>query len=1085
MLKFYKFLLFFSLLFFGTTSHATHMMGGSLTYRSLGNNQYLLIGKIFRDCRGVPVTPPYFGWYAGANGSNSCGTDSITSAKSIKIQDITYTCASKSSPCSPQNRIAKEGAELHTFEAIIDLSTSPYASILAKSGCTELTFFMGQCCRNKAITTGSADEMFFVTCQLNIGNLRKCKNKVNSSAAWNNNPNLFACCNTPHYYNPGVNDSVEMDSISFHLVPGIATLPSTLITYISPFTYLKPLTPNCTGGGITCTPNIQVSPPKGFYFDTTNGDIIFTPAKCDEVAVVAMEAREWRKDSTGKRVLIGVTRQDVQFIIKDNCGYNNPPIITGTFKNKVTAGDSLCLVFNGSDAIFSPHQTKPDSIQVSCFGESAKPKIKLTYDASANRVRVDFCWQTTNRDTSTRAHFFTLFMKDDHCDKNAAVSRGFTVLVQPRDSSWFDMNTKLKCNAVECKGATLRSKSSPPSFVWRLLDSASGKLVKQGSGSNYTLGYVPKGSYAMIMQASSEKYGYSEVKKYFRIDTDAPGVSLSPTRLVCKSDSITFTATPVFLKAPTSVRWYVNYTEDPNAKGLTYHFDSVTTTKRMIIVMRDADGCEPRDSAFGLMVQRPKVSWSSDPLAATCHASGDILLQNAITSPPDSVQKTGTMRIWGSLTNYGNTGLVDSISPQQHILRVSKTNNETELQNGKYIQEYLTMEFTDSNGCESMANTSINIHGSPILETVDKVLCQNLGGELNLDSLVLKPKIKFGAIHTWSAVNAPSGVNKSSVIVVRNHNGIEQYWFQFGSKGLNQFAGDYDLNFSVTDATTGCNTMDTTRITLNPQPVMQTRPYSGHCTDSGYMELTDLFLADGKNIDTGSSKLRIKAFNGNTDTTKWKNVRLLNGHLFPKFATFGKYTIHCDNWTTGCLNSITNDVLVFANPLVSFTTSPADSAPITLPYFTTYNKTTIGSSDAMNYLWYTDYPSISSRNTSIAPVISYPSKYAFHLVRLIGTSSKGCIDSFDKILQVGTWINALRGANSPNFFIDQKFTIHRLEFQKIETRVFDGSGKLVGASCNNTPIGLKPGLYFYRINIWDNHEKPLLINGKMVVNIAE
>jgi len=40
-------------------AQATHIQGGTLTYTSLGNNQYRVVLKHFRDCSGVsaPVSP--------------------------------------------------------------------------------------------------------------------------------------------------------------------------------------------------------------------------------------------------------------------------------------------------------------------------------------------------------------------------------------------------------------------------------------------------------------------------------------------------------------------------------------------------------------------------------------------------------------------------------------------------------------------------------------------------------------------------------------------------------------------------------------------------------------------------------------------------------------------------------------------------------------------------------------------------------------------------------------------------------------------------------------------------------------------
>jgi hypothetical protein len=86
-------------------------------------------------------------------------------------------------------------------------------------------------------------------------------------------------------------------------------------------------------GRIDCRPVPNAKPPLGFYLDPFNGDLVFTPTKCDEVGIVVIEIKEWREDSaTGKMLHIGTTRRDMQLIVM-NCGSNWPPEIKSTKYN--------------------------------------------------------------------------------------------------------------------------------------------------------------------------------------------------------------------------------------------------------------------------------------------------------------------------------------------------------------------------------------------------------------------------------------------------------------------------------------------------------------------------------------------------------------------------------------------------------------------------------------------------------------------------------------------------------------------------------------------------------------------------------
>ena len=215
---------------------ATHMMGGDMSYQCLGNGKYKITAKIYRDCRGIAFNGPDFGVFAGTNGGNGCGDYKLTITRT-GIKDVTPRCSTASSPCSPQNsNFTGEGIEEHTYEVTVDFNTSPLNNFINKSTCCEVTFYIGQCCRNGAITTGAANNDFFTTCMINICNIKKTTNKCNTSPQLSNPPIAFLCCNQAFYYNNGAIDTVDFDSFSYRLVHGIVGKPNNSVSYSSPFT---------------------------------------------------------------------------------------------------------------------------------------------------------------------------------------------------------------------------------------------------------------------------------------------------------------------------------------------------------------------------------------------------------------------------------------------------------------------------------------------------------------------------------------------------------------------------------------------------------------------------------------------------------------------------------------------------------------------------------------------------------------------------------------------------------------------------------------------------------------------------------
>jgi len=160
-------------LFIGFTGNlsASHMMGADMTYRCLGNGKYKIIAKIYRDCRGISFSGPTFQAFGGLNGGNGCGTYNLSITRT-GIRDVTPRCSSASKPCNPQNTgFTGEGIEEHTFETTVDFNVSPLSNFKNKSSCCEVTFAIGQCCRNGAITTGPANNDFWSTCMINICNI--------------------------------------------------------------------------------------------------------------------------------------------------------------------------------------------------------------------------------------------------------------------------------------------------------------------------------------------------------------------------------------------------------------------------------------------------------------------------------------------------------------------------------------------------------------------------------------------------------------------------------------------------------------------------------------------------------------------------------------------------------------------------------------------------------------------------------------------------------------------------------------------------------------------------------------------------
>jgi hypothetical protein len=82
-----RLLFLFAFLFSFMNAQATHMMGGDMSYKCLGNGKYKITAKIYRDCRGVSFNSPEFGVFAGTNGGNGCGSSALSITRT-GIKDV-------------------------------------------------------------------------------------------------------------------------------------------------------------------------------------------------------------------------------------------------------------------------------------------------------------------------------------------------------------------------------------------------------------------------------------------------------------------------------------------------------------------------------------------------------------------------------------------------------------------------------------------------------------------------------------------------------------------------------------------------------------------------------------------------------------------------------------------------------------------------------------------------------------------------------------------------------------------------------------------------------------------------------------
>jgi gliding motility-associated-like protein len=942
------------------------MMGADVSYKCLGNGKYKIIAKVYRDCRGIPMGIVSFGAYAGTNGGNGCGSYAISGLSRVKITDITSRCSTASSPCSPSNSTTgNQGTEEHTFEITVDFSTTPLSNFVNKSTCCEVTFYVNENARNGAITTGSSGQNFYSTCMINICNLKKMKNNCNNSPQLSNPPFAILCCNQPWYFNNGAIDTLDYDSISYRLVDGLQGIPNSSITYSSPFSSQWPMTPYCVPPTtIKCTPNPRTNPPRGFYFDTANGDVIVTPTKCDEVPVLCIEQTEWRKDTAGVYRVIGKTRRDMQLWVKDDCGYNKSPVINGPFSYKVCEGEKICFKVKITDETFTPNQTTPDTVLGKWNAGIPGATFKVV-DPKLREKEYEFCWTPPIGSASDVSYSFTVTATDQHCSPPANSIRSFKIKVNPKPSSK-RRYTQLKCGRFAMEAYNTYAAVS---YSWSVRDTLAKELFYSSKKTD-TMNYYYGGKYIIVHKLTSANVCAT-------IYSDTVILTQPPKVILAKADSFacygaTFTLKAKVIAGKPTLKYKWN-------NGDTLDYTTVKDFKKdstLMLEVTDGDGCKFRDTTYTFVKPLPVISLGSDKVICTYETNtfdgqnndtvkylwsrGDTtrylttnlkgLYWVKITDTTYSCVKYDTAILVVNDTVVSNAGLNQSICDKDTFTltashrppllsptytwgglgSLSTYKLKSDIAKSAYMFTLKTVLTQNGRACEDMDTMFVRVKPLPKISWSPKPLkpqCYSYGS-IWTEPFLVKPH-NLGTYDIWNGDKFKKSGNITYGYTPYNGRFLFNITLLDNSKlqGGNNYTTKMYVKFNDTN---GCSNIDSTTqtiygtpmITLVPKTICQdigsmmmdilrTRP----ATKSGVYMRWDVVRAPS-GIDT--SKLLF-----NISSNSIPNIKFNFGLSFQDEYQ-GKYTFKLivRDLVTGCQSTDTVDINVIAEPTVIIKTIP-------------------------------------------------------------------------------------------------------------------------------------------------------------------
>lgn len=311
--------------------YATHVVGGEVTYKCLGNNWYLIKIDLYIDClNGEPTAisqdkPAYIGIFDADKPSQFTIIDSIAKPTEIPVPpNFNNQCVN-----NPPQLCLRKVSFAKQYQ--LPPNANGYRAVYTR------------CCRNASINNIHNSSELGATYYCDIPPVQEAV--CNNSAVFKNYPPQIICINNPLVYDHSATDP-DGDSLSYEFcyaysggepkdpkpIPQ-ATIPPAITGYINPYSYTNPM-----GGN----PQVKINP--------TTGIISGTPVMQGRY-VVSVCCHEWRNG-----VMINTVKREFQFVVT-NCSkavVANVPQYSDEFNTYIVECESNTVKFvNNSTGGFS------------------------------------------------------------------------------------------------------------------------------------------------------------------------------------------------------------------------------------------------------------------------------------------------------------------------------------------------------------------------------------------------------------------------------------------------------------------------------------------------------------------------------------------------------------------------------------------------------------------------------------------------------------------------------------------------------------------------------------------------------------
>jgi hypothetical protein len=402
------------------SSYGKHVMGGTVTYKSLGNYKYAISFVFYRDCSssGNPTLNNSYDYYINP----ASAPNSFTSGKNVKRTAYLVGKVSSNSAASAACGVtycSQKGVYNDTITEGTD--TVGYWIYLG---------FSARNCniKNLNLTIG------FTTCS--AGLTAYCflppRSKPNNSPQLVKDMTPNVCVSKTNVFNAGIYDP-DGDSLVFSFVQPAHDITNGAYSGGKPGSF--PQISNASGFSLAYPFGTSGTPVK---MDSTTGIITATiPSTTGVEYVLTVMVQDYRVNKlTHKATYMGFIRVDLEFVAV-NCGSRPAPkFVTDTsgLKRTVAVGQSFCIKVKTTDTSYSStYDTMTISATSSTLGTPntfPKPWATFKTDSATKKDSATFCWTPTcDHITYSTPHTVTFTVADRSCN---VVSETYSIYVKPR-----------------------------------------------------------------------------------------------------------------------------------------------------------------------------------------------------------------------------------------------------------------------------------------------------------------------------------------------------------------------------------------------------------------------------------------------------------------------------------------------------------------------------------------------------------------------------------------------------------------------------------------------------------------------------